>query len=580
MSALFHLVEAATTLSQLGQSDLSPSTAYRAAASSSSAVSSSTTPTSPVRAAAPSFVSDDDENLANREACAKIAILRENHLKALRVAAANAGLVTTTTPSVASTPAAAGYPTTNGSMPMALAAPTPLAIATPTTTVYSNKHATTTSLAGAAMSPPRSGGVVVTGDSASATPRDMFPLRLHALLADPTVRDVISWLPHGRSFVVLRPDVFASRVLPRYFAPEGSSGHHRARVASAPVDATPPQPTEGAPKYPSFTRKLNRWGFRQISRGPDAGAFCHDLFQRDDVGLCRGMICQKSRKSFMSSSSSSSRSGGQIDDVMSVSSASTMGTRSVASFGNNRHPSGEKRLYSSTVTVSTAGQNNNNGNACVSISNKSLPFKKRKSTGQHVATMNDIPSMISHGYQKMSSSTSSMTESDLTSDNGSVSSVGNNNGNKNSVFSALKVFPTIVAPFGNSPIQAAEALAREALARHFHEQHRAFALASLLENSRLAIEAAGMAAKDQQESGHQNPPPLATAVAVPLSSSLPPVGEERNAPAAVLSAEAARAALYKAYMQAMNSDNAAAMASSSSSSSSSSAAAAEAAMSS
>jgi hypothetical protein len=22
----------------------------------------------------------------------------------------------------------------------------------------------------------------------------------------------------------------------------------------------------------------NRWGFRQISRGPDASAFCHDLF--------------------------------------------------------------------------------------------------------------------------------------------------------------------------------------------------------------------------------------------------------------------------------------------------------------
>ena len=154
---------------------------------------------------------------------------------------------------------------------------------------------------------------------------------------------------------------------------------------------------------------------------------------------------------------------------MSVSSGSTMGTvggnTSVASFGNGHPGASMKRLYSSTVTVSTASQtnNNNNGHARdVSISNKSLPFKKHKLTGQHIAMMNDIPSMISHGYQKMSSG-SSTTESDLTSDIGSESS----NGNKNTKCAVVKVTHTTnVAPFGsNNPVHAAEALAREALAQ-------------------------------------------------------------------------------------------------------------------
>jgi hypothetical protein len=559
MSALFHLVEAATALSQLGQSNLPPSTAYQAASSSYASSISTTTPTSPVPPA--SFVSDDDETLANKEAaCTKMAILRENHLMALRVAAANAGLATTTTP-VAATPTA-GHPVANRSY-LALAAPAPLAIATSATTYAQQQQATSTSGAAAAISPPRRGSQG--GDPTSAACREMFPLRLHALLADPTVRDVISWLPHGRSFVVLRPDVFANRVLPRYFAPEGPSGHH-SKAAPATDSGS-----AGAHKYPSFTRKLNRWGFRQISRGPDAGAFCHDLFQREDPGLCRGMVCQKSRKSFSSSSSTS--------DVMSVSSASTMGTgggnRSVASFGNGQRV-GEKRLYSSTVTVSTAGQNNNiNGNTSASISNKSLPFKKRKSNGQHVAMMSDIPSMISHGYQKMSSSTSSMTESDQTSDNSSVCSGGN--GNTNAVFVAPKALSMNTALGGHIPVAAGEALAREALARHFHEQQRAFALASLLENSRLAIEAAGIAAREQQRSGHLNQAQLASAVMVPPTGHAPVVVEQKKMesvtpaitmPPPVSSAEAAKAALFKAFMQAMNSGDAAAATSPSSSTSS------------
>jgi hypothetical protein len=95
------------------------------------------------------------------------------------------------------------------------------------------------------------------------------------ILSDPSVSDVISWLPHGRAFVIIRPDCLSERVLTKYFA------------STDPRSST---------KYPSFTRKLNRWGFRQATRGPDMGAFHHPLFRRDQPDLCLDMVCQKSRK--------------------------------------------------------------------------------------------------------------------------------------------------------------------------------------------------------------------------------------------------------------------------------------------
>eukprot|EP00542_Grammatophora_oceanica_P017624 CAMPEP_0194034774 /NCGR_PEP_ID=MMETSP0009_2-20130614/7193_1 /TAXON_ID=210454 /ORGANISM="Grammatophora oceanica, Strain CCMP 410" /LENGTH=326 /DNA_ID=CAMNT_0038675829 /DNA_START=37 /DNA_END=1017 /DNA_ORIENTATION=- len=105
--------------------------------------------------------------------------------------------------------------------------------------------------------------------------RKIFPQLLHALLKDTSLSEIVSWLPHGRSFVIMKPDAFANCVLPKFFPSNDSK----------------------SPKYPSFTRKLNRWGFRQATRGPDTGAFHHPLFRRDEPHLCKDMICQKgSRK--------------------------------------------------------------------------------------------------------------------------------------------------------------------------------------------------------------------------------------------------------------------------------------------
>ena len=39
----------------------------------------------------------------------------------------------------------------------------------------------------------------------------------------------------------------------------------------------------------------DRWGFRQISRGPDASAFCHNLFQCDIPRHCQNNNQQQER---------------------------------------------------------------------------------------------------------------------------------------------------------------------------------------------------------------------------------------------------------------------------------------------
>ena len=74
--------------------------------------------------------------------------------------------------------------------------------------------------------------------SRSNSKREIFPQRLMDMLNDESIVDIVSWLPNGKAFVIIRPDLFTERVLPKYLPPAD------ARVST---------------KYPSFTRKLNRW---------------------------------------------------------------------------------------------------------------------------------------------------------------------------------------------------------------------------------------------------------------------------------------------------------------------------------
>lgn len=75
--------------------------------------------------------------------------------------------------------------------------------------------------------------------------------------------DVVSFLPHGRAFLVADKDRFVNEVLPKYF--------------------------EGQNKWGSFSRQLNIYGFSRVTQGPDTGAYYHELFLHGRPDLLRFM---------------------------------------------------------------------------------------------------------------------------------------------------------------------------------------------------------------------------------------------------------------------------------------------------
>jgi hypothetical protein len=92
-----------------------------------------------------------------------------------------------------------------------------------------------------------------------------FPQKLMSVLDTEQFSDIITWLPHGKGFIILQKKKFASDVMPIYFKHS---------------------------KFTSFTRKLNRWGFTRVSRGPETGSYYHKYFQRGNHSLCMQMNCQ------------------------------------------------------------------------------------------------------------------------------------------------------------------------------------------------------------------------------------------------------------------------------------------------
>lgn len=97
-----------------------------------------------------------------------------------------------------------------------------------------------------------------------------FPQRLMELLDDEESHDIIGWLPHGRGFLIYQKRRFASEILPKYFKQS---------------------------KFTSFTRKLNRWGYTRIARGPETGAYYHPLFRKGNLRMCLQMTCQSLKSS-------------------------------------------------------------------------------------------------------------------------------------------------------------------------------------------------------------------------------------------------------------------------------------------
>jgi len=101
--------------------------------------------------------------------------------------------------------------------------------------------------------------ITPSGSTSGGRTRTPFPKKLHKMVTESNLDSVISWLPHGRGFMVYDVDEFAAEILPKYF-------NHS--------------------KFASFQRQLNCYGFRRFSQGRDAGAYYHEFFLRGRPNLC------------------------------------------------------------------------------------------------------------------------------------------------------------------------------------------------------------------------------------------------------------------------------------------------------
>lgn len=95
-----------------------------------------------------------------------------------------------------------------------------------------------------------------------------FPAKMHAILSRADLQDIIAWMPHGRSWQVLKPREFEVSVVPTFFSHS---------------------------KYSSFVRQANGWGFKRISQGPDRGSYYHPKFLRGLPHLCKTLKRQKAK---------------------------------------------------------------------------------------------------------------------------------------------------------------------------------------------------------------------------------------------------------------------------------------------
>lgn len=91
-----------------------------------------------------------------------------------------------------------------------------------------------------------------------------FPFKLYEMLErveEEGLEHIVSWQPHGRSFVVHKPNEF-KQILNRFF---------------------------NLSKIPSFQRQLNLYGFIRLTRAADRGGYYHERFLRGKPFLIQRM---------------------------------------------------------------------------------------------------------------------------------------------------------------------------------------------------------------------------------------------------------------------------------------------------
>ncbi len=91
-----------------------------------------------------------------------------------------------------------------------------------------------------------------------------FPEKLMQAMIEYGDEEAIAWLPDGKSFVIVNPDLFCGEILRHVFKES---------------------------KYASFVRKLHRWGFVRLTSGTGTDCFHHPLFQMDRSELVTEIVC-------------------------------------------------------------------------------------------------------------------------------------------------------------------------------------------------------------------------------------------------------------------------------------------------
>jgi len=99
-----------------------------------------------------------------------------------------------------------------------------------------------------------------------------FPIKLMKIIDSSVYEEIVTWLPHGKAFMITDTDDFVKYVL---------SVHYKEA------------------KFSSFQRKLYRWGFAKEDKG-SSGRFdfiyFHKFFQKGNVNLCLQMHCSYASK--------------------------------------------------------------------------------------------------------------------------------------------------------------------------------------------------------------------------------------------------------------------------------------------
>lgn len=160
----------------------------------------------------------------------------------------------------------------------------------------------------------------------SETGRVSFPMKLFQILSKESNESIISWMRHGRAWIVHDTDKFEKELIPKYFK---------------------------LTKFSSFTRQVNGWGFRRITKGMDKGGFYHELFLRGRSDMCAKMRRLKKKEGVDPFYALRDNNTGEVPPIHQTLQRNPM-SRSIAAFANSSNP-----LQIQSLNVSHTDMNNN-----------------------------------------------------------------------------------------------------------------------------------------------------------------------------------------------------------------------------